>query len=117
MARNSAKAIHREMTRQHRRRVVESAATQRGRDQSDRPGEFHFGDTHDYVTFTAGLLRQSTMKYSHVAKAGDMSPSTASNMASGKTRFPRFSTMTGILGALGYETVIRAGAVTPRRKG
>jgi transcriptional regulator with XRE-family HTH domain len=39
-----------------------------------------------------------------------MSPSTVSNLASGKTHYPRFSTITGILGALGYETVIRAGA-------
>lgn len=92
------------------RPVVEDAATQRARLASDSPGEFHFGDSYDYVSFTAKLLRQSSMKYSTVAKAGSMSPSTTSNLASGKTRFPRFSTMTGILGALGYETVIRAGA-------
>jgi len=90
--------------------IIESAATQRGRDQSDRPGEFHFGDTADYVSFTAGLLRKSSMKYSHVAAAASMSPSTASNLASGKTHYPRFSTIAGTLGALGYETVIRAGA-------
>lgn len=92
------------------RAVIEDAATQRARLAADKPGEFHFGDQYDYVTFTAKLLRQSSLKYSTVAKAGSMSPSTASNLASGKTRFPRFSTMTGILGALGYETVIRAGA-------
>jgi len=99
------------------RRVVEDAATTRGRDASDTSGEFHFGDTSDYVKFTAGLLRQSSLKYSAVAKAGSMSPTTCSNLASGKTHYPRFSTMTGILGALGYETVIRAGGVTTGRKG
>lgn len=98
------------------RRVVEDAATIRGRDASDRAGEFHFGDTSDYVKFTAGLLRQSSLKYSAVANAGGMSPTTASNLANGKTHYPRFSTMTGILGALGYETVIRAGAVAPVRR-
>jgi hypothetical protein len=45
-----------------------------------------------------------------------MSPSTASNLAGGKTRYPRFSTIAGTLGALGYETVIRSGAVNPRKK-
>lgn len=94
---------------QRRRAIVESAATQRGKDQSDRPGEFHFGDQTDYVKFTAGLLRQSSMKYSHIANAGGMSGSTCSNLASGKTQYPRFSTIAGVLGALGYETVIRAG--------
>ena len=97
--------------------VVESAAATRGRDQSDRPGEFHFSDSIDYVSFTAGLLRQSHMKYSNVASAGNMSPSTASNLAHGKTRYPRFSTISGILGALGYETIIRGGpAAKVRRK-
>lgn len=89
--------------------LIQSAAARRGLLRSDRPGEFHFDDTLDYVAFTAGLLRKSHMKYSHVAKGGGMSPSTASNLASGKTRYPRFSTITGVLGALGYETVIRGG--------
>ena len=83
---------------------------------SDRPGEFHFGDSFDYVRFTAGLLRQSGLKYKTVADAGGIAPTTASNLASGKTRFPRFSTMTGTLGALGYETIIRAGPAPKGRK-
>lgn len=89
--------------------LVESPATERGRLASDKAGEFHFEDTADYCAFVAGRLRQSHMKFSHVAKGGAMSPSTVSNMASGKTHYPRFSTITGILGALGYETVIRGG--------
>lgn len=98
-----------------KKKIIDTPAAQRGRDQSDKAGEFHFGDTSDYVSFTAGLLRQSHMKYSHVANAGGMSPTTASNLAGGKTHYPRFSTIAGILGALGYETVIRAGAA-PRAK-
>ena len=99
-----------------RRPIIEDAATTRGRDASDTAGEFHFIDSGDYVQFTAGLLKQSGLKYKDVASAAAMSPSTASNLAGGKTRFPRFSTIAGTLGALGYETVIRAGAVTPRKK-
>jgi len=89
--------------------TFESEPQRRGRLLSDQPGEFHFEDTLDYVSFVAGRLRQSKLKYSSVSKAGGMSSTTVSNMASGKTHYPRFSTITGILGALGYETVIRAG--------
>jgi hypothetical protein len=99
-----------------RRPIVEDAATTRGRDASDTAGEFHFIDSGDYVAFTAGLLNKSGLKYKDVATAASMSPSTASNLAGGKTKFPRFSTIAGTLGALGYETVIRAGAVAPRKR-
>ncbi len=81
----------------------------RGRDAARRPGEFSFDGTADYIKFTASIVRQSNMKYSAIAKAGEMSPTTCSNLASGKTHYPRFSTISGILGALGYETVIRGG--------
>lgn len=91
------------------RPIIESPVTERARLASDNPGEFHFSDTADYCAFVAGRLRQSSMKFNHVAKGGGMSASTVSNMASGKTHYPRFSTITGILGALGYETVIRGG--------
>lgn len=91
--------------------MIESPAQERGRLRSDKAGEFHFEDTLDYVSFVAGRLRQANMKFSNVAKGGGMSPTTVSNLASGKTHYPRFSTITGILGALGYETVIRAGKV------
>ena len=92
-----------------RQTIIESEAQSRGRLKSDTPGEFHFEDPHDYVTFVSGRLRAAHMKYADVAKGGSISSSTVSNMASGKTRYPRFSTMTGILGTLGLETVIRAG--------
>lgn len=91
------------------RPTVESAAHERGRLNSSRAGEFHFHDTDDYITFVASAVRQSGMYYSHIAKgSGLKTASTVSNLASGKTRLPRFSTITGILGALGYETVIRS---------
>lgn len=89
--------------------VVEDPATERGRLGSDTAGEFHFDGTLDYINFVAGALRRSNMKYNSVAKGGGMSPTTVSNLASGKTHYPRFGTITGILGALGYETVIRGG--------
>lgn len=91
------------------RPIVEDAAVERGRLRAEKPGEFQFNDTMDYVSFVAGKLRQSKMKYTNVAKGGGMSGTTVSNLASGKTHYPRFSTITGILGALGYETVIRSG--------
>ena len=96
--------------------VIESAAAIRGKDASPTPGEYHFGDAFDYVKFTAGLLRDSGQKYSTVAKAGGMSPSTASNLAGGKTRFPRFGTISGILGSLGYETIIRGQPANGRKR-
>lgn len=89
--------------------IVDTPAADRARLASDKAGEFHFSETGDYVSFVAGKLRQSKLKYARVADAGGMSGSTVSNMASGKTHYPRFSTIAGILGALGYETVIRAG--------
>lgn len=94
-----------------RRPAVESAAAQRGRLRSDTPGEFHFDDTADYLSFVRSQLRQSRMKYKDVVRGADeiRSTSTVSNLASGKTQFPRFSTMTGIMGSLGLELVIRGG--------
>lgn len=96
-----------------RKPFIETPAEERGRLASDRVGEYHYEEMTDYVKLTASLLRQSHMKYSNVAKATGMSGSTASNLASGKTRYPRFSTIAGILGAMGYETVIRAGRKKP----
>ena len=86
--------------------LIESEAERRGKLNSDTPGEFHFEDPFDAVNYVAGRVRSSSQKYSQLAK-GHMSPSTVSNMASGKTHYPRFSTMAGLLGALGDELVIR----------
>lgn len=89
--------------------IVDTPAADRARLASDKPGEFHFTETGDYVSFVAGRLRQSKMKYARVAEGGGMSGTTVSKMASGTTKYPRFSTIAGILGALGYETIIRSG--------
>lgn len=95
------------------RPTVDSPAADRALLKSDTPGEYHFDDTLDYVSFVAGLLRRSHMKYANVAKGGGMCASTVSNLASGKTHYPRFGTITGSLGAMGYETVIRGGKKGP----
>lgn len=88
-------------------KTFETPSERRGRLASDKPGEYVYSDVNDYVSFMAGALRTSRSKYSHVAKAGSMSGSTVSNLASGKTHYPRFSTMFGIAAALGYEVTIR----------
>ena len=111
---NHNSTFHR-VVREHMRNrpLIEVPAAARAKDASDTPGEYHFDDTLDYVNFVSGKLRQSKMKFAHVAKGGGMSGTTVSNMASGQTHYPRFSTITGILGALGYETVIRGGKTKP----
>ena len=96
-------------SRRQQRPLIDSPAADRARLRSDKPGEFHFGDTLDYINFVSSALQQSGLKYSNVAQAGDMSATTVSKMAHRQTRFPRFGTITGILGAMGYETIIRAG--------
>lgn len=90
----------------NKRPIVESEAERRGKLTSDTPGEFHFDDPFDAVNYVAAQVRLSDRKYSQLA-AGNMASSTVSNMASGKTHYPRFSTMSGLLGALGKELVIR----------
>lgn len=89
--------------------AFEHPSVTRARLASTDPGEFLFVDNADYVSFTAAAVRRSSLKFGSLAKAGDMSGSTVSNLASGKTHYPRFKTIAGILGALGYETVIRGG--------
>ena len=72
-----------------------------------------------YVEAMQARVRRATavsggdtkVKQKDLAKEGEMSPSTVSNMASGKTHFPRFSTMFGIASALGVEVILR-----PRRR-
>lgn len=89
--------------------LFESEAERRGKIKSDTVGEFHFEDPLDAVHFVAGQVRQSKLKYKNIAVAGSMSGSTVGNMASGKTRYPRFSTMFGLTGAMGLEVVFKRG--------
>jgi hypothetical protein len=87
--------------------MFESESERRGKLRTDTAGEFHFEDTADAVSFVAGQVRRSRMKYNALAKAGSMSGSTVSNMATGKTHYPRFSTMAGLLGAMGLEVIFK----------
>jgi hypothetical protein len=72
-----------------------------------------------YVEAMQARIRRATahsggdtkVKQKDIAEQGEMSPSTVGNMASGKTHFPRFSTMFGIAAALGVEVILR-----PRRR-
>ena len=93
--------------RQRRFEVFESAAVRRGRLASQDPGEMVFTDQFGYVEAMRGQIRSSDQKYKRLAEQGDMSGSTVSNMASGKTRLPRFSTMFGLAAALGLEVTFR----------
>lgn len=87
--------------------IFESETERRGKLHTDRAGEFHFQDTADAVSFVSMQVRRSSIKNKDLAKAGSMSSSTVSNMASGKTHYPRFSTMAGLLGGLGLEVIFR----------
>lgn len=99
--------------------LAESPAERRGRLASDEPGEMVFTSQLAYVEAMQARVRRATatvggdtkVKQKDIAEQGDMSPSTVGNMASGKTRLPRFSTMFGIAAALGVEVVLR-----PRRR-
>lgn len=87
--------------------VFESPAERRGRLASEEPGEMVFSDQLGYVEAMRGRIRNSDQKYKKIAETGEMSSSTVSNMASGKTRLPRFSTMFGLAASLGLEVTFR----------
>ena len=89
------------------RSAVEDEAERRGRVMTDKVDEFHFEDPMEAVKYVSGKVRQSSLKRKDIATTGSMSSSTVGNMASGQTRYPRFSTMSGILGALGLEVLFR----------
>lgn len=95
------------MTAHRRFKLFESAAERRGRLASDEPGEMVFSDQFGYVEAMRGRIRSSDQKYKKLALDGEMSGTTVSNMASGKTRLPRFSTMFGLAAALGLEVTFR----------
>lgn len=87
--------------------VFESEAERRGKIASDTPGEYVFNDQNDAVKLVQGQVREAHMPYKRLAEGGNMSGSTVSNMASGKTRFPRFSTMFGLLATMDIEVLFR----------
>ena len=95
------------MARAARKPLFESEAERRGKIASDTPGEYHFDDQFDAVKLIQANVRQARMPYKKLAEGGNMSGSTVGNMASGKTRFPRWSTMFGLVGVMGLEVLVR----------
>jgi transcriptional regulator with XRE-family HTH domain len=87
--------------------VVSNPAQRRGKLAAEQPGEMVFTDQFSYVQAMQGEVRTSHRKFNKLAEAGDMSGSTVANMAKGKTRLPRFSTMFGLANALGLEVTFR----------
>jgi hypothetical protein len=95
--------------------LVESEAERRGRLNSDEPGEMVFTSQLAYVEAMQARVRRVTassggdakVRQKDLAKDGEMSASTVGNMASGKTHYPRFSTMFGLASAMGVEVVLR----------
>lgn len=95
------------MTIHHKRPdFLETEAERRGKLASDDPDAFVFADQFDAVNFFAGRVRASHTKYSNLAKGANVGPTTVSNLASGKTKYPRWSTMFGTALALGLEVTI-----------
>jgi hypothetical protein len=99
-----------------RLRLVETPAERRGRLAAEEPGELAFSDQFSAVEAMQARLRQATAgtspdraKQKDIAAQGEMSTSTVGNMASGKTHYPRFSTMFGLAAALGGEWIYRPG--------
>lgn len=97
-------------------RVVESEAERRGRLAAEEPGEMVFASRFAAIEAIQARVRRAThgegaVKQKDLAKQGEMSGSTVGNMASGKTKHPRFETMFGIADALGLEVAFK-----PRRR-
>ena len=87
--------------------IFETETERRGKVQSDQPGEYHFSDQFDAVKLLQGEVRHARVPRKQLAEGGGMASSTVSNMASGKTRWPRWSTMFGLVGVMGLEVVVR----------
>ena len=95
------------MVAQPSRTAFESETERRGKLGTDTLGEYHFADTFDAIGFVAGQVRASSAKYKDLAQgAGIKSSNTVSRLASGETRYPRFSTIFGTASALGLELVL-----------
>lgn len=95
-------------------RLVESPAERRAKLNADEPGEMIFTSQFEYVEAMQARTRAAThgqgaVKQKDLAKQGEMSGSTVGNMVSGKTHYPRFSTMFGIANALGLVVKIVPG--------
>lgn len=87
--------------------LFESEAERRGKIASDTPGEYHFSDQLDAVRLIQANVRQAKTPYKKLAEGGGMAGSTVGNMASGKTKWPRWSTMFGLVAVMDLEVVVR----------
>ena len=93
-------------------RVVDSEAERRGKLNAEEPGEMVFNTRWEYIEAMQARTRTATrgpdrIKQGELAKQGEMSGGTVSNMASGKTKHPRFETMFGLADAFALELVYR----------
>jgi hypothetical protein len=85
---------------------IDSPAAMRGRLASLVPGEYRL-DEIDYVALLGQMVRSSHRKYNNIATGAGISPSTVSNLASGKTKRPSTPTTVGVTVSLGMELIIR----------
>lgn len=90
--------------------AFENESARRGKLNTDTLGEFHFTDTYDAIQFVASEIRTSKAKYKDLAKGANIkSTATVSRLASGETKYPRFSTIFGTASALGLELLLTRG--------
>lgn len=71
------------------------------------PQEWSFDTTEELCQFCAREINASKKKYSKLAEAAGVCPTTISNLARGATNFPRAATVLQVLRALGFEVIVR----------
>jgi DNA-binding Xre family transcriptional regulator len=69
--------------------------------------EHSFDNLEEMCSFLQRQIIESHSKMKTLAEKANVCPMTVSNLAHGKTRFPRFGTVLELLRALGYEVVVR----------
>jgi transcriptional regulator with XRE-family HTH domain len=70
-------------------------------------GEHILADLYEVCAFIRHEIHASKWRYNAIAARAGCCPSTVANLASGETKSPRLQTAIGILGALGFEVVVR----------
>lgn len=95
-------------------KVMHMANYRRPEPVSDE-AEYTFNSYSDMFAFVSGNLheqhdrRDKTQRksYASMSRVAGVTPTTISKMASGETKYPRYTTVAGILDALGFEQVTR----------
>lgn len=87
--------------------VQSASAMRRYKIEETGPQDWHFNDIEDLCAFCAKEIVASKMKYTKLAEAAGVCPSTIRNLAIAETRFPRAATVLQVLRALGFEVVVR----------